>query len=151
MGRRNLAQYFRKNPDWEEYFGQDKPDYRPPQDQPQPPQLQLQQQPEEPTRARKRMREYDTEDEVEDEGYYSDRAERALGPKHVNIGAGRDWVQHQLEDVKRAAQRRQELAIKTKQQEAQEARRWREHSTIQCIIDHYNTGPTTSPRFSELM
>jgi len=183
--RRNLAQYFRKNPDWEEYFGQDKADYQPPTDQPhqpQPPQLAPLQQsvpsyaPSSAGGARKRRREYDSEEEDGDEVLFSDRFERALEAKQVNIGNGggrqgeyrgsgyqglasgyaqlpRTHRGHapSLDEMKHSAQvEDQERAVANKQQEAQEARRWREHSTIQCIIDHYNTGPTTSPRFSEL-
>lgn len=49
------------------------------------------------------------------------------------------------QEAEDAWHRAKDAAMKQKEQEEKEANRWRESSTIQHIIDHYNQGPWKSP------
>jgi len=138
--KKNLQEYLRKHPDWEEYVGQDKDENGKKNFAP-----------------KKRRKDCKTGLEIPK----IDGTRKAVLPvrgvpestpllaadavarrRTVTETSTRQRVQAEAEAAWRVAK---EEAAKQKEQEEKEACRWREFSAIQHIIDHYNQGPAKSP------
>ena len=138
--KKNLHEYLRNKPDWEEYVGQDKePGTK------------------RPTYTSKR-RKLSHEEGVMVKplpraSNRGARGSRVLGrsPWPARQEPGQAPQDRPLPLFDEAAQREQEAkqaaekARQLKEQEEREARRWRDFSAIQNIIDHYTQGPPRSP------
>ena len=166
--RRNLEQYFKKHPDWEEYTGQDKLD---------PEAYQAGLVAAQTQSKRRRVKEPDHETPETSPAYLSQKhmnQQRSLphdmyhhhGPPQDEFSAQMEFLNsmqqrkpvnysalqqqkaaqhaHQL-----AARREYDRATKMRQAEAREAMRWREFGQIQRIIDHYNQGPARQPSLAD--
>merc|ERR1711907_579931 len=136
--KKNLQEYLRKHPDWEEYVGQDKDENGTKSFA--------------PKKRRKDVK------PVEGKG---DAVRRSVPPHRAGMISTMDQAVlmgesprrrsvpthrglHQDKDV--AWRYAKSEAAKLKQdQEDKEASRWREFSAIQHIIDHYSQGPAKSP------
>jgi len=137
--KKNLHEYLRKHPDWEEYVGQDKDE-----------------------NGKKNFVPKKRRKDIIKEPVNTDVVVRKTMPLRgasltlptdsglINMDAparrrvaadasARHRVQAEAEAEAEAAWRR------AKEQEEKEACRWREFSAIQHIIDHYNQGPAKSP------
>merc|ERR1711907_228994 len=134
--KKNLQDYLRKHPDWEEYVGQDKDENGKKSFAP-----------------KKRRKDFKPEPKT-------DVVRRSVPPHRV-AGMAPRIEPSALMAAEAAARRRgtdtstrraaaeaeaawlqaKQEATKQKAQEEKEACRWRESSAIQHIIDHYNQGP----------
>jgi len=138
--KKNLQEYLRKHPDWEEYVGQDKDENGKKNFV--------------PKKRRKDVKEVTPKTDV------IRKTMPARGASIVPDMAGliptdatsrrRTIVdtstrQRAQADVEAAWRKAKEEAARQKEQEEKEACRWREFSAIQHIIDHYNQGPAKSP------
>merc|ERR1712072_533913 len=140
--KKNLQEYLRKHPDWEEYVGQDKDENGKKSFA--------------PKKRRKDFKPSHSEAKTE-------VVRRSVPPHRA---AGMAPRAEPVEVVETASRRRaadattrqraaaeaeaawlhaKEASEKQKEQEEKEACRWREFSAIQHIIDHYNQGPAKSP------
>jgi hypothetical protein len=123
--RKNLAAYFRKHPDWEEYSGQDKA----------------------PAQKRRRVdEEAQGHEEVKPRApCVTQRGREVVASRRPGDGWGlpvRSPTAGELEATRKLALKEAESK---RQEEEREALRWREFNAIQYIIDYYNTGPAKSP------
>ena len=133
--KKNLQEYLRKHPDWEEYVGQDK-DETGKKANPQ------------------KKRKLDEGVMVKPLPKTASRGARGtartvvespapLGqPQRLAEASARQRLAAEADAAYRFAQQQ---AAQQKEQEEKEASRWREFSAIQHIIDHYNQGPAKSP------
>jgi hypothetical protein len=132
--KKNLQDYLRKHPDWEEYVGQDKDENGKKYSQ-------------HSTQKKRKINEPIRKEPVRPPAL-SARQESVLA--NAEAAARRREaaeVQRQMaaQEAEDAWHRAKDAAMKQKEQEEKEANRWRESSTIQHIIDHYNQGPWKSP------
>jgi len=136
--KKNLQEYLRKHPDWEEYIGQDKDE-----------------------NGKKSFAPKKRRKDVKPVEGKSDAVRRSVPPHRAGMISTMDQAVlmgesprrrsvpthrglHQDKDV--AWRYAKSEAAKLKQdQEDKEASRWREFSAIQHIIDHYSQGPAKSP------
>merc|ERR1719409_771150 len=138
--KKNLQEYLRKHPDWEEYIGQDKDENGKKNFA--------------PKKRRKDNKPGDAATKIEcgnrkigltirtTDSNLMPTTMEAVARRRVTEASTRQRVQAEAEAAWRHA--KQETA-KQKEQEEKEACRWREFSAIQHIIDHYNQGPAKSP------
>jgi hypothetical protein len=136
--KKNLQEYLRKHPDWEEYVGQDKDENGKKNFV--------------PKKRRKDVKLNDTPkaDVVRTNLRGASIPMPADMSGLINTDARRRVAdaptRHRVQAEAEAAWRHaKQEAAKQKEQEEKEACRWREFSAIQHIIDHYNQGPAKSP------
>jgi hypothetical protein len=141
--KKNLQEYLRKHPDWEEYVGQDKDENGKKNFAP-----------------KKRRKEITNKTgvmhspildgnrkpvaalRIHGDAEVALVATDSMARRRVTEASTRQRIQAEAEAAWRHAK---EEAAKQKEQEEKEACRWREFSAIQHIIDHYNQGPAKSP------
>jgi len=139
--KKNLQEYLRKHPDWEEYIGQDKDENG-----------------KKNFVAKKRRKEVEGP-----KGLKTDNTRKTMPGLRNTVGPadqalfmnGPDGARRRMVDTpsrqrspaetEAAWRHAKQEAAKRKEQEEKEACRWREFSAIQHIIDHYNQGPAKSP------
>merc|ERR1711939_1103982 len=138
--KKNLQEYLRKHPDWEEYIGQDKDENGKKNFA--------------PKKRRKDNKPGDAATKIEcgnrkigltirtTDSNLMPTTMEAVARRRVTEASTRQRVQAEAEAAWRHAKQE---AAKQKEQEEKEACRWREFSAIQHIIDHYNQGPSKSP------
>merc|ERR1712072_279352 len=138
--KKNLQEYLRKHPDWEEYIGQDKDENGKKNFA--------------PKKRRKDNKPGDAATKIEcgnrkigltirtTDSNLMPTTMEAVARRRVTEASTRQRVQAEAEAAWRHAKQE---AAKQKEQEEKEACRWREFSAIQHIIDHYNQGPAKSP------
>jgi len=139
--KKNLQEYLRKHPDWEEYVGQDKDENGKKNFV--------------PKKRRKDVKLNETpKTDVIRKSMPGLRGATgpvdAVGLAPTDAAARRRMVdassrQRAQAEAEAAWRHAKEEAAKQKEQEEKEACRWREFSAIQHIIDHYNQGPAKSP------
>merc|ERR1712072_450392 len=140
--KKNLQEYLRKHPDWEEYVGQDKDENGKKNFQPKKRRKDIKVDvPVKTDVTRKSMPGLRASSTMaSDTGLMS--ADAVAARRRASDASTRQRAQAEAEAAWRHAK---EEAAKQKEQEEKEACRWREFSAIQHIIDHYNQGPAKSP------
>merc|ERR1712086_293319 len=138
--KKNLQEYLRKHPDWEEYVGQDKDENGKKNFSPKKRRKDAKELPVKTDNLRKSMPSLRGTSPPVDAGMVLD-----AGEARRRIAADASSRQRAQAEAEAAWRRAKEEAAKQKEQEEKEACRWREFSAIQHIIDHYNQGPAKSP------
>lgn len=116
--KKNLHEYLRKHPDWEQYVGQDKDENGKKSMQP------------------KKRRKTD---------HIQEEAHEAAPVQASRQSARQAEAASKAHEAEVMWKRAKEEAARQKELEETEASRWREFSAIQHIIDHYTQGPSKSP------
>jgi len=141
--KKNLQEYLRKHPDWEEYVGQDKDENGKknfmPKKRRKDAKLEPPIKPEIVRKGIPGLRATSGMSLAADMGLMSSDA---VARRRMADASTRQRAQAEADAAWRHAK---EEAAKQKEQEEKEACRWREFSAIQHIIDHYNQGPAKSP------
>jgi len=132
--RRNLANYFKKHPDWEEYVGQDKaPDGK------------KRKRPDSPSGEPESVPVRTVKPKVPEPAMRGSGYDAAPARRATPLFDDHTYAQQQARAVAEANRKKSDAMARRKADEEIEASRWREFAAIQYIIDHYNTGPTKSP------
>jgi len=144
--KKNLQDYLRKHPDWEEYAGQDKDENGKKNFAPKKRKtVEGKDIPDSGTEMVKGRKIKGNESPLQPVMPTTPRPAtppEAVARRRITDSSMKQRVQAEADAAWRVAR---EKASKQKEQEEKEALRWREFSAIQHIIDHYNQGPSKSP------